>query len=94
MRAGKDAPQGFLSSYIIKVEKILARGSYLFMKSTPRVPSSIPLIDIGYKYNSRKVLGFIATEGYGITETGDNYLSHFPNIFLIFLFVPLFVLAF
>ena len=69
--------------------KYFPGGSYLVLKSTLRVPGDIPLM-----YNSRKVLGFIATEGYGITETGDNYLSHFPNIFLIFLFVPLFVLAF
>ena len=35
-------------------------GSYFVMKITPRVPGGIPLIAIGYKYNSRKVLGFIA----------------------------------
>ena len=51
------------------------------MKSTPRVPSSIPLIDIGYKYNSRKVLGFIATQGTGCTEPGDPYLSNLPDIY-------------
>ena len=37
------------------------------MKSTPIVPGGIPLIKIGYKYNYRKVLGFIATEGDGNT---------------------------
>ena len=39
------------------------RGSYLFMKSTPRFPGGRPLMSIGYKYNYRKVLGFIAGEG-------------------------------
>ena len=51
------------------------------MKSTPRFPGERPLLAIGYKYNSRKVLGFIATEGAGITEPGDPYLSFFPNMY-------------
>ena len=38
-------------------------GSYLLMKSTPKVLCGIPLLAIGYKYNSRKVLVFIGTEG-------------------------------
>ena len=61
-------------------------GSYLVMKSTARFPGEIPLLDILYKYNSRKVLGFIATKGSESTEPGDPYLSRFPYIFLIFLF--------
>ena len=56
-------------------------GSYLVMKITTIFPGEIPLLAIGYKYNSRKVLGFIATEGAGSTEPGDPYLSHFPEIF-------------
>ena len=46
-------------------------GSYLVMKSTPRFTGERPLLTIGHKYNSRKVLGFFATEGYGNTEPGD-----------------------
>ena len=56
-------------------------GSYLVMKITPRVSGGRPLLTIGYKYNYRKVLGFISTEGSGITEPGDPYLSRFPHIF-------------
>ena len=56
-------------------------GSYLVLKSTPRFPGENPLLAIGYKYNSRKVLGFIATEGAGSTEPGDPYLSRFPDIY-------------
>ena len=52
------------------------RWSYIVMKSTTRFPSSLPLLNIGYKYNSRKVLGFITTEGDGSTKPGDPYLSH------------------
>ena len=36
---------------------------------------------IGYKYNSRKDLGFIATEGAGSTEPVDPYLCPFPDIY-------------
>ena len=38
-------------------------------------------MDIGYKYNYRKVLVFIATEGAGTTEPGDPYLSCFYDIY-------------
>ena len=68
-------------------------GSYLVMNSNPRVPGGIPLMDIGYKYNYRKFLGFISTETPGSTEPGDPYLSCFPDIFLMFMFAPLFVLT-
>ena len=54
-------------------------GSYLVMKITPRVPEDRNLIAIGYQYNSHKSLGFIATKGDGIYDTGDTYLSHLPG---------------
>ena len=56
-------------------------GSYLVMKFNPRVPGGIPLLAIGYKYNYRKVLWFIATEGAGSTAPGDPYLSRVPDIY-------------
>ena len=49
--------------------------------STPIVPGGRPLLDIGYYYNYRKVLLFIATEGNGSTEKYDPYLSCFPDIY-------------
>ena len=51
------------------------------MVITPRVPGGRPLLAIGYKYNSRKVLGFIATGGTGSTEPGDSYLYIFPDVY-------------
>ena len=63
------------------------------MNSNPRVPGGITLLAVGYKYNSREVLGFITTEGAGSTEPGDPYLSRLPDIFLVFLFVMLFSLT-
>ena len=55
-------------------------GPYLVLKSNTRVPGDRPLMDIGYKYSYRNVLGFIDTEGAGSTEPGDPYLSYFPEI--------------
>ena len=51
------------------------------MKSIPRVPGGRPLLAIGYKYNYRKVLGFIATKGAGSNESGDPYLSCLSGIY-------------
>ena len=45
------------------------------------VPGYNPLIDIGYKYNARKVLYFIVTENSGRTKTGIPYLSKYPEQF-------------
>ena len=64
-----------------KLMKDCPGGSYFVMKSNPRFPVDRPLLAIGYKYNSRKVLGFISTEGAGSTEPGDPYLSCFPDIY-------------
>ena len=64
-----------------KLMKDCPGGSYLIINSTPSVTGVRPLLDIGYKCNSRKVLGFIDTEGAGIIEPGDPYLSHLPDIY-------------
>ena len=61
--------------------KYWPEGSYIFMKSTPIVPGGRPLMSIGYKYNPRKVLFFIATDGAVSTEPGNTYLSCFPEIY-------------
>ena len=70
--------------------KYLLGGSYLVMDSTPRFLGERPLLDIGYKYNSRKVQVFIATEGAGSTESGDPYLSRFPDIYYNVSVLPVF----
>ena len=51
------------------------------MNSTPRVHGGRPLLFIGYKYDSRKVLGFIAAEWDVSNEPGDTYLSRLPDIY-------------
>ena len=65
-------------------------GSYLVMKSNPRVSGGITLLAIGYECSYRKVLGFIATEEAGSTEPGDPYLSCFPEIYYNVSVCPIF----
>ena len=68
-------------------------GSYLVMKSTPRVPGVRPLLTIGYNYNSRNFLGFIANEGDGSTAPGDSYYLISLTFILMFLFYLFFILT-
>ena len=84
----KKIHKGFCLTILEKLIKDWPGGSYLVMKSTPRFPCGRPLLAIGYKYNYRKVLLFIATEGDGSTEPGDPYLSRFPDIFSDVYFRP------
>ena len=67
-------------------------GSCIFMKIKVIVLEDIPIIDIFYKYNSWKVLGFIATEGGGGNDSVNPYSYHLPDIILTFLFALFFVL--
>ena len=77
----KTRHKGFCLATLEKLMKDWPGGSYLVLKSTPIFPSESPPLAIGCKYNYRKVLGFIATEGSGSTEPGDPYLSRFPDIY-------------
>ena len=45
------------------------------------VPGGRPLLSIGYKYNSQKVLSFIVTDNAGSIQTGLPYLSKYPDQF-------------
>ena len=51
------------------------------MRSTPKVPGGISLLEIGYKYNYKKVLRLVATKRDRSNEQGDPYLSRFPEIY-------------
>ena len=77
----KTSHKGFCLAMLEKLMKDWPGGSYLVLKSNQRFPGERSLLDIGYKYNSRKVLGFIVTEGAGSTEPGDPCLSRFPDIY-------------
>ena len=77
----KTSQKGFCLDTLENLTNDWLGGSYLDLKSTPRVTCGIPLLVIGNKYNYRKVIVFIATEGGGNTEPGDPYLSCFPEIY-------------
>ena len=89
----KTSHKGVFLATLEKLMKDFPVGSYIFMKSTPIFTGGRPLLSIGYKYNSRKVLGFIATEGAGVlNQVIPIYLVYLIFI-LMFLFALLFVLA-
>ena len=50
-------------------------GTHLIMEGTS--PSNNELLAIGYKYNSKKVLSFVATKDAGSTLPGDPYRARF-----------------
>ena len=54
-------------------------GSRIVMKGTPRVPSYRPLMVVGYKCRSQKVLVFIDTEEARSTKPGVPCLSCYPD---------------
>ena len=45
-----------------------------------------------YKYNYWRFLGFIFTEGAGIIDPGDPYLSHLPDTYSNVSILPIFPL--
>ena len=61
----KMSHEGFCLATLENLMNDWPGGSYIMIKSTPRAPHDRPLMAIGYKYNSRKVLGFISIEGTG-----------------------------
>ena len=58
----KMSHKGVFLATLEKLMKDWPVGSYLVLKSTPRFPGERPILAIGYKYNFRKVLGFISNE--------------------------------
>ena len=57
----KTSHKGFCLATLKELMKDWPGGSYLVLRITPIFPVDRPLLAIGYKYNSRKVLGFIYT---------------------------------
>ena len=53
---GKQRQAKFVFATLEKLMKYRTGGSYLVMKRTPIFRGERPLMAIGYKYNSRKVL--------------------------------------
>ena len=63
----KTNTKGFYKETIDNLTKGFPGGSYLLLRRKPMVPEVRPLISIGCKYNTRKVLSFIVTYNIGIT---------------------------
>ena len=80
-RPTETTQKGFCLATLKNLMKDWPGGSHIVMKITPRVPCGRPIMSIGYKYNYKKVLGFIPTDGAGITKPGDPYFSSFPEIY-------------
>ena len=77
----KTIHKGFCLATLEMLMKYWPVRSYLVLNITPRFPGERTLLAIGYKYDSRKNLGFIATEWAGSSEPGDPYLSCFPETY-------------
>ena len=69
---------GFPKSEIQEVLQDAPGGTSIVLKAT-EPKSKCKLIAIGYKYNSKKVLHFIASEGAGSTTPGKPYLMRYPD---------------
>jgi hypothetical protein len=61
---------GFPKKYLEETMKDWPPGSHLVLEGTYL---DVPLLAVGYKYNKRKVCGFVATKGAGHTEPGVCY---------------------
>ena len=77
----KTNTKGFCKDTIEKFTKNWPGGSYLVLRSKHMVTGGRTLIDIGYKYNTRKVLSFIVKDNSGSTKTVIPYLSKYPDQF-------------
>ena len=64
------------------------------MNISTRVPGYRTLVTIRYKYNFRKFLGFISTEGAELMNQVIQFFVVYLRTILLFLFTHVFVLSF
>ena len=77
----KTNTKGFCKATVEGSTKDWPGGSYIVLRRKPILPGERWLLNIVYKYNSRKVLSFFSTEGAGSTTLGIPYLSKYPDQF-------------
>ena len=77
----KTNTKGFCKETIENITKDWPGSSYLMLRSKPMVPVGRPLLAIGYKYNTWKVLYFIVTDNAGSTHAVLPYLSKYTDQF-------------
>ena len=73
----KTATTGFPKDLIEDLMDGWPGGSSIVLKAT--TPSGIPIVAVGYKYNSRTVLCFAATENAGSTLPGSLYKAKYTD---------------
>ena len=78
---GEKQQQLFCKATIEGLSKDWPGGYYIVLRSKTMVTVERRLLDIGYKYNSRKFLSFVATAGSGSTTLDIPYLSKYPDQF-------------
>jgi hypothetical protein len=66
----------FPKDWLLTTLQPLPAGSRVVLTSTV---NGQDLMAVGYKYNRRKVLFFVATRGAGVTTDGQPYLQRFPD---------------
>ena len=88
----KTNTKGFFKATIEGSMKDWPGGSYIVLRSKPMVTGETPLLAISYKYNSGKVISFVATAGAGSNALSITYLSKYLDQFLMSQFALLFVL--
>ena len=59
------------------------------LNRNPVVPRDRPLVAVGYKYNTQKIIYFIFIEYSGSTNAGIQYLSNYPGPFSNFAIITL-----
>jgi hypothetical protein len=69
--------RNFLKQHLEDTMKEWPSGSSLVLEC--HRPNGVVLLAIGYKYNLRKVLCFVATKDAGTTKLGDPYNAKFPD---------------
>ena len=79
----KTNTKGLCKEIIDNITKYWPGSFYLLLRSKPMVPGGRTIIDIGYKYNVREIISFIVTVNLVSTKAGLNYLSNYPDHFLI-----------
>jgi hypothetical protein len=72
----KTASACFPKTYLQGVLQPLPAGSKLVLEATYQ---GVDLLAIGYKYNRRKVLFFVATRGAGTTTPGEPYVQRWAD---------------
>ena len=72
----KTAHSLFPKAWLEQTLKDKSAGSRLVLTTTYQ---GVKLVALGYKYNKRKVLCFITTEGAGNTMNGNPYIQRWPD---------------